>query len=130
RPDRHGSRPPVRATCSPASSGPSSPGVSNPCGQRPWPLTCTAVLQGSDSPKDCWPATFPSSLRRSSRTLVAEAGRRPVWADVDLGAIEWNAGVLRAVAAPAGLCAVVKADAYGHGAVPVAMAALAGGATS
>jgi len=49
---------------------------------------------------------------------------------VDLEAISSNAAVLRAVAAPAGLCAVVKADAYGHGAVPVAAAALAGGATT
>src|SRR5271169_5765840 len=32
-------------------------------------------------------------------------------------------------AAPAALCAVVKADGYGHGAVPVARAALEGGAT-
>ncbi len=57
-------------------------------------------------------------------------GHRPAWADIDLDAIEWNAGLLRAVAAPAELCAVVKADAYGHGAVPVALAAMAGGATS
>ncbi len=61
---------------------------------------------------------------------MADVGQRPAWADVDLNAIEWNAGVLRAVAAPAALCAVVKADAYGHGAVAVAVAALAGGATS
>ena len=53
---------------------------------------------------------------------------RPVWADVDLGAVAANVAALRAVAAPAQLCAVVKADAYGHGAVPVARAALAGGA--
>jgi alanine racemase len=49
---------------------------------------------------------------------------------VDLEAITRNAKVLRAVAAPSELCAVVKADAYGHGSVPVAAAALAGGATS
>jgi len=48
---------------------------------------------------------------------------------VDLEAISSNAALLRAVAAPASLCAVVKADAYGHGAVPVAAAALAGGAS-
>ena len=34
----------------------------------------------------------------------------------------------RAAAAPAALCAVVKADGYGHGAVPAARAAQAGGA--
>jgi alanine racemase len=53
---------------------------------------------------------------------------RPVWAGVDLGAISENVAALRAMAAPAALCAVVKADGYGHGAVPVARAALAGGA--
>src|SRR3954449_8671130 len=50
-------------------------------------------------------------------------------ARVDLGAIGRSAGRLRAAAAPAELCAVVKADGYGHGMVPVARAALAGGAS-
>jgi alanine racemase len=49
-------------------------------------------------------------------------------ARVDLGAIERNCARLAAVAAPARLCAVVKAGGYGHGAVPVARAARAGGA--
>jgi len=61
---------------------------------------------------------------------MAECWQRRAWAEVDLDAVSSNARVLRAVAAPAELCAVVKADAYGHGAVPVAWAALAGGATS
>lgn len=60
---------------------------------------------------------------------MAEGARRPAWAEVDLDAIEHNAGVLASIAAPARLCAVVKADAYGHGAVGVARAALAGGAS-
>lgn len=59
----------------------------------------------------------------------APYGCRPAWAEVDLGAITHNAAVLSALAAPAELCAVVKAGGYGHGAVPVARAALAGGAT-
>src|SRR5215213_11692052 len=50
-------------------------------------------------------------------------------ARVDVGAIERNCARLAAAAAPARLCAVVKADGYGHGAVPAARAALAGGAT-
>src|SRR3954452_12358258 len=50
-------------------------------------------------------------------------------ARVDLRAIEHNCARLREVAAGARLCAVVKADGYGHGAVPAAHAALAGGAT-
>ena len=53
---------------------------------------------------------------------------RPVWAEVDLDAIAANVATLKAVAAPAAFCAVVKADGYGHGAVPAARAALAGGA--
>jgi alanine racemase len=50
-------------------------------------------------------------------------------ARVDVGAIERNCARLVAAAAPARLCAVVKADGYGHGAVPAARAALAGGAS-
>jgi alanine racemase len=53
---------------------------------------------------------------------------RPAWADVDLSAIGHNVGVLRRFVGDSRLCAVVKADAYGHGAVPVARAALASGA--
>lgn len=41
---------------------------------------------------------------------------------VDLAAIRHNVRVLRERVAPAGLMAVVKADAYGHGLVPVARA--------
>jgi alanine racemase len=54
---------------------------------------------------------------------------RPAWAEVDLGAVTQNTAALAALAAPAALCAVVKAGAYGHGTVPVARAALAGGAS-
>ena len=54
---------------------------------------------------------------------------RAVWVDVDLGAVRHNVGMLAERAAPASVLAVVKANAYGHGAVPVARAALAGGAT-
>jgi alanine racemase len=45
-------------------------------------------------------------------------------ARIDLGAVERNCARL-----PTPLCAVVKADAYGHGVAPVVEAALAGGAT-
>ncbi|MGC5247655.1 alanine racemase [Gordonia sp. DT219] len=48
-------------------------------------------------------------------------------ATVDLDAIAHNVGVVRD-ASGAGVIAVVKADGYGHGAVPVARAALAAGA--
>jgi alanine racemase len=57
------------------------------------------------------------------------AAMRPAWAEVDLGAIRENTReVVRVTLAPR-VCAVVKADAYGHGAVPVAKAAIDGGAT-
>ena len=55
-------------------------------------------------------------------------GLRPVWAEVDLSAVRHNASRLAALAAPGQLCAVVKANGYGHGAVQVANAALDGGA--
>lgn len=54
---------------------------------------------------------------------------RPVWAEIDLGAVRHNVAVLAGLAAPAHVCAVVKAGAYGHGAVPVGRAAIKGGAT-
>src|SRR5215210_8789858 len=51
-------------------------------------------------------------------------------ARVDLAAIEANtARMLGALSPGTALCAVVKADGYGHGAVPAARAALRGGAT-
>lgn len=59
---------------------------------------------------------------------MVEGRTRPAWAEIDLDAVRANVGVLRQVAAPAALCAVVKADAYGHGAVPVARAAIEAGA--
>ena len=56
-------------------------------------------------------------------------GERAV-ARVNLAAIERNVARLLAATGPAtALCAVVKADGYGHGAVRVARAALAGGAS-
>jgi len=47
---------------------------------------------------------------------------------VDLDAVRDNVASIASTVAPAGVMAVVKADAYGHGAVRVARAALAGGA--
>jgi alanine racemase len=45
---------------------------------------------------------------------------RPAWALVDLDALEHNLSFLRRQVEPAGLLAVIKADAYGHGAPIVA----------
>ncbi|MFF7966251.1 alanine racemase [Streptomyces sp. NPDC007903] len=50
-------------------------------------------------------------------------------AEIDLGALRANVRALRARAEGAHLMAVVKSDAYGHGAVPCARAALEAGAT-
>lgn len=55
---------------------------------------------------------------------------RPTWLEIDLDAVRENARFLREKAGDARLTAVVKADGYGHGAVPVARAALEGGATA
>ena len=52
---------------------------------------------------------------------------RPTWVEVDRAAIAHNVAALRPETAE--LMAVVKADAYGHGAVTVARAALDAGAT-
>ncbi len=54
---------------------------------------------------------------------------RPTYATVDLGAIQRNIRAIAAVIAPSEVCAVVKADGYGHGDAPVAMAAVEAGAT-
>jgi alanine racemase len=69
--------------------------------------------------------TEPSS---SAVVLPAEQPweRRAV---IDLSAIRHNVRRVAELAAPAQVMAVVKADAYGHGALPVAKAALEAGAT-
>jgi alanine racemase len=53
---------------------------------------------------------------------------RPSHVEVDLNAIRSNASAIAAAVEPAMLCAVVKADGYGHGDVPAAEMALEGGA--
>ena len=60
--------------------------------------------------------------------IQCEGRGYPSWAAVDLAAIRHNLGVLRAAAPGALQLATVKANAYGHGLVPVALAALDGGA--
>jgi alanine racemase len=71
-------------------------------------------------------ASDPASARAALRTQLP-AGL-PACAVVDLDAVAANVAALRAHAPGAQLMAVVKADGYGHGMVPVARAALAGGA--
>lgn len=60
--------------------------------------------------------------------MAVEGTLRPMWAEINVDALRANAATLAQRVAPAALCAVVKADAYGHGAVPAAVAFLEGGA--
>jgi alanine racemase len=65
---------------------------------------------------------------------MPDGGRRVSWVDrslarVDVGAIARNCERLRAELRGGQLCAVVKADGYGHGALASAQGALAGGAS-
>jgi alanine racemase len=54
---------------------------------------------------------------------------RPTFAEIDLAAIAHNILVIKKRVHPAHVMAVVKADAYGHGAVPVSKVALESGVT-
>lgn len=58
---------------------------------------------------------FPSPRIRSGDEAL-----RPTRAEIDLDAVRHNLSVIRDVAGAARVLAVVKADAYGHGMVPVA----------
>ncbi|MFG2002665.1 alanine racemase [Spirillospora sp. NPDC048911] len=55
--------------------------------------------------------------------------RSPAQARIDLAAIRHNVSLLRERAGGVDVMAMIKAEAYGHGLVPAAQAALAGGAT-
>ncbi|HVE45739.1 MAG TPA: alanine racemase [Acidimicrobiales bacterium] len=74
-------------------------------------------------------AATPAGPGSAVTPSAAVGSSRLAWAEVDLDAITANCAVLAGLARPAALCAVVKAGAYGHGALPAAKAALAGGAT-
>lgn len=70
----------------------------------------------------------PASVSR--RPEGATKRFRPAWAEIDLDAVRHNVRLLVEAARGAEVCAVVKADGYGHGAVRVSRAALEAGATS
>jgi alanine racemase len=64
------------------------------------------------------------------RTSSCDSSQRATRAVVDLGAIRHNVRLVRAAVGPGvRLMAMVKANAYGHGAVPVARACVEAGAT-
>lgn len=75
----------------------------------------------------------PEPTTRSAMSAETITVSRPARAElvIDLGAIERNVSVLSQIASGSGAetMVVVKADAYGHGLVPVAEAALTAGAT-
>ena len=75
-------------------------------------------VHGEPSARPAWPSGFSNWHAMDSH---AEAQRRP-WRDRS------NVAALRERVAPAAVMAVVKADGYGHGAVPAARAAVRGGA--
>lgn len=74
----------------------------------------------TSEPTDTAPPAAPPAALAASRLRAA--------ARIDLRAIEGNVRRIGEIAAPAQVMAVVKADGYGHGLVPSAQAALAGGA--
>ena len=61
--------------------------------------------------------------------MPVEGRRRPAWAEVDLAALAHNTSTLAGLVAPSALCAVVKADGYGHGAKTVAATLVGAGAS-
>ncbi|MGW2717978.1 alanine racemase [Streptomyces sp. NPDC001492] len=64
-----------------------------------------------------------------TETAAAPTAPLRARAEIDLAALRANVRTLRALAPGAALMAVVKSDAYGHGAVPCARAAVEAGAT-
>jgi alanine racemase len=59
----------------------------------------------------------------STAPALGNTKTRPTWVEVSVSALQHNFATLRDYVSPeATVCCVVKADAYGHGAVPVARA--------
>lgn len=58
---------------------------------------------------------------------MIRANSRPAWAEIDAGALISNTVLMKEMVHPAKLCAVVKADGYGHGASLVATVLEKGG---
>ncbi|TMD24116.1 MAG: alanine racemase [Chloroflexi bacterium] len=70
----------------------------------------------------------PSAPTRGASLLTEQGATK--WADVDTSAITHNTNLIKQLVGPkTAVMAVVKANGYGHGAVPAARAALKGGAT-
>ena len=108
------------------------PGRRAPARGRPWPRTSTAGPPSSARPRASWPATWPTWWAGGCRGSAGEPGRgaqrgrrarrhRRVAPGVGRDRPRRRPPQRRrscaGLAAPAALCAVVKADGYGHGAV-------------
>src|SRR5437667_2449349 len=65
---------------------------------------------------------MPETVQRESDTVRAQADKllRPTWVEISLSALRRNCSRILELAGQRKVMAVVKADAYGHGAVPVA----------
>ena len=60
--------------------------------------------------------------------MPVEGVRRPAWAEIDASAIRHNVSALQRIVGTSGICGVVKANGYGHGAVVAARAFVDAGA--
>ena len=60
--------------------------------------------------------------------MPVEGVHRPAWAEISSSALAHNIAVVRELLGPTQVCAVVKANGYGHGAVLAARAMIDGGA--
>jgi alanine racemase len=67
------------------------------------------------------PSEVPPAAESAPGVEDLQAALRPAWVDVDVAALEWNLAEIRRrlAGSAAQTMAVVKADAYGHGAVGV-----------
>lgn len=91
--------------------------VRPPASRRPMPQG----LPGLRAPESVAPVDRESSLRvLRPRRAAPEAAVRPTRAEIDLSAIRSNLRAIRRAAGEARVWAVLKADAYGHGAPAVA----------
>lgn len=91
------------------------------------PADATLPPASASTPAATTVVTLAGSGTRADPAVASTAGL-PVWAEIDLTALEHNVQVLRERAPRADFMAVVKADAYGHGLLPVARAAVRAGA--
>lgn len=103
---------------------------------RPTATPSSPSPQGQTSPEPPAPSPkFSPEPREHRLELHTEQRwdflpRQRAWVEVDLDALAHNVGQIRGILAPGtDLLAVVKADAYGHGAIGVAQTALQAGAT-